>query len=63
MKKSFILLFCILIQLVLFAQKEVLVTGMIMEKTTGQGLEFATVVLQNPIDSSIVNGGMGDGAH
>ncbi|MEJ6793239.1 MAG: outer membrane beta-barrel family protein [Lacinutrix sp.] len=43
-----------------FAQKEVTITGKILEQDTNFPLEWATIVVSNPTDGKIINGGSAD---
>ena len=60
MKKPIVLILICLLHMGLSAQQEMSITGTIVEQATEQGLEFATVVLLNPQDSSVVAGGITD---
>lgn len=60
MRKQILLSALLLVQVTLFSQKEVTVSGVVTEKNSRQALEFATIVLLNPLDSVIVTGGITD---
>ena len=61
MKKQLLttLLFC-LITVLVFAQKQVTISGKILEKETNQPLEYATIVFKDTKDPSKITGGITD---
>ena len=56
--KKLILLFTLLLSVNLFAQsnKQITITGKVVEKTTNQPLEFATIILTNPTTNKVITG-------
>ena len=60
MRNLFILLFSCLTVTMAFAQNRQKITGTINDGNSGAILEFATVTLLSPVDSSLIQGGVTD---